>query len=68
MTNALDTKQVNFRATRITRLQLAELAQLWGTSASETIRIAVAKAAAYEARDMAGMVVGGKGADHDDAD
>ena len=52
------TTQVNFRATRITLAQLAELGELWGTRQSETIRVAVAKAAAYEARDMAHMMIG----------
>lgn len=56
--NPVDMVQVNFRASRLTRLQLAELAELWGTSASETIRVCVAKAAAHEARDMATMMVG----------
>lgn len=60
-------KQVNFRASRLTLAQLRELGALWGTSASETIRVCVAKAAAHEARDMAGMVVGGKGAENDAA-
>lgn len=64
MAQSPDMKQVNFRASRLTLAQLRELAALWGTSASETIRVCVAKAAASEARDMAGIVVGGKGAEN----
>lgn len=34
-------KQINFRASDLTARQLEELAQLWGTSQTETITVAI---------------------------